>query len=103
MLCTLIGMLIKLVGIIIAIPNTWRQYKNWRDKETAKLWVANSIYLKRGTRASVPAWKRLAFKLSRMPNPHLWSKKYDRPASENDKPKRSLALRLLRLPRRKAS
>ena len=71
----IIGMLLKLLGIVLAIPNTFRTYKHWKDKESAKLWEINSIYALRGGRKiQIGKWKRIAYRVSKMPNPHLWEK-----------------------------
>lgn len=85
MLCTIIGMLIKVIGIVVALPNTWRQYKHWRDKESAKLWTLNNVYKwKEGKQITIPFWKRWIYKASRMPNPHLWCKRYGKSAKSDD-------------------
>ncbi len=72
----IIGLLLKLAGIVLAIPNTLRSYKHWKDKETAKLWEANSAFRRRGVKPKIPKWKRTVFFIVKMPNPHLW--KFDK-------------------------
>ena len=72
MLCTFIGMLLKLIGILLAIPNTWRQYKNWKTKEAANLWVLQSQYRRRDMKIPIKKWKKIVYKITRMPNRHLW-------------------------------
>jgi hypothetical protein len=100
MLCTLIGMFLKILGIVVAMPNVWRQYKQWRDKEMGKLWEANSAYLRNGYVPKVPLWKRCIFRVTKMPNPHLWSRKYDRSRSENENPRHSKIKRVAGFPKR---
>lgn len=68
----IITIVLKICGIVLAVPNTVRTLKTWREKQTALLYEYQFVFRRSGKRPEIGRVKRIMYRVARMPMPHLW-------------------------------
>lgn len=72
MFLTILGLILKILGITLSIPTALKHFKTWKDRRCAELYEIQYFYVRTGRKLPLSKWKRRIYKLVRMPLPHLW-------------------------------
>ena len=72
MTLTLLGLILKVVGIALALPNAVHHHERWKEKELARLYEYQSIYTRTGRKPCLSKWRKTVYRINKMPLEHLY-------------------------------